>query len=168
MNDVTPPPRVSIVIPVHDEEPILHAAVVDLRERLAAVAWSYEILLAENGSHDRTVEVIEELSRKYPEVTTLSVGEPNYGLALREGIEAARAPLVICEEIDLCDTDFHARAVDLLRREAADLVIGSKLIRGAEDERPWLRHATSVAYTALLRTLLGFSGTDTHGLKALR
>jgi hypothetical protein len=49
-----------------------------------------------------------------------------------------------------------------------DLVIGSKLIAGAMDERPLLRHAASLAYTTLLRTLLGFKGTDTHGLKAFR
>ena len=39
---------------------------------------------------------------------------------------------------------------------------------GAEDQRPWARHAASLFYTGLLRTLLGFRGTDTHGLKAFR
>ena len=48
------------------------------------------------------------------------------------------------------------------------MVIGSKLIDGASDERPWARHAASMFYTGLLRTLLGFRGTDTHGLKAFR
>ena len=46
--------------------------------------------------------------------------------------------------------------------------VGSKLIGGASDERPLLRHAASVFYTGLLRVLLGFRGTDTHGLKAFR
>src|SRR5690606_14167299 len=66
------------------------------------------------------------------------------------------------------DTDFHQRAVAALDSGSADLVIGSKLIDGAEDERPALRHAASIAYTSLLRVLLGFKGTDTHGLKAFR
>ena len=72
---------------------------------------------------------------------------------------------MICEEIDLCNVDFHLEALKLLDG-GADLVIGSKLIAGAEDERPWARHAASLFYTGLLRTLLGFRGTDTHGLKA--
>ncbi len=76
--------------------------------------------------------------------------------------------IVICDEIDLCDVDFHRRAVELLGSGQADLVIGSKLIGGARDERPVVRHAASVLYTGLLRTLLGFRGTDTHGLKAFR
>lgn len=161
-------PRLSIVIPVYNEEAILHAAVVDLRERLAPKNWSYEVILAENGSRDRTVAIARELSEKYPEVDTFSSSQPNYGRALREGIERARGELVLCDEIDLCDTDFHQRAVDLLESGDADMVIGSKLIEGAEDERPWARHAASLVYTGLLRVLLDFRGTDTHGLKAFR
>jgi hypothetical protein len=75
---------------------------------------------------------------------------------------------VICEEIDLCDTEFHRRAVEILRQQDADMVIGSKLMAGASDERPLLRHVASQLYNALLRAALGFEGTDTHGLKAFR
>lgn len=161
-------PRISIVIPVYNEEGILHAAVVDLRERLAPLGWSYEVILAENGSRDRTVAIADELAAKYPEVRSFSIGEPNYGKALKQGILEARGELVICDEIDLCDADFHQRAVRLLDSREADMVIGSKLIEGAEDDRPWARHAASLVYTGLLRATLGFRGTDTHGLKAFR
>jgi len=161
-------PRIAIVIPVYNEEGILHSAVVDLRERLTPLQWSYEIVLAENGSTDRTVQMAQQLSEKYPEVSYITAGAPDYGKALREGILKTTAEIVICDEIDLCDTDFHQRAVAALDSGSADLVIGSKLIDGAEDERPALRHAASIAYTSLLRVLLGFKGTDTHGLKAFR
>jgi len=161
-------PRISIVIPVYNEEGILHAAVVDLRERLAPFAWNYEIILAENGSRDRTVAIAEDLSVKYPEVRLISAGEPNYGKAMKKGILESRGEFVICDEIDLCDTDFHARALSLLESGRVDMVIGSKLIAGAEDDRPWARHAASLVYTNLLRVSLGFRGTDTHGLKAFR
>lgn len=168
MNDLRPAPWVSIVIPVYNEEPILHAAIVDLRERLAPRGWSYEVILAENGSTDGTLRVAATLSEEFPEVHVFSHGVPNYGAALRQGILRARGELVICEEIDLCDTSFHARAVELLRAGAADLVIGSKLLPEAADERPPLRHVASFVYSRLLRLLLGFEGTDTHGLKAFR
>jgi glycosyltransferase involved in cell wall biosynthesis len=168
MNDSGSSPRVSIVIPVYNEEAILHAAVVDLRERLAPLDWAYEIILAENGSRDRTVSIAEELAGKYPQVRMLSAGEPNYGKALRSGILMSRGEFVLCDEIDLCDTDFHQRALSELETHRADMVIGSKLIGGAEDERPLLRHGASIVYNGLLRVLLGFRGTDTHGLKAFR
>jgi glycosyltransferase involved in cell wall biosynthesis len=166
-------PRISIVIPIYNEESILHDAVVDLRERLAPFGWSYEIILAENGSKDRTVAIGEELAAKYSaagegSVKIISMGEPNYGKALREGILLARGEFVICDEIDLCDADFHQRAIGLLSKNEADLVIGSKLAEGSADERPMIRHVASLAYSGLLRVLLGFRGTDTHGLKAFR
>lgn len=161
-------PEVSFVIPVYNEEAILHAAVVDLRERLAPHHLSYEVILAENGSRDGTVEVAQALAARYPELRLLRSDAPNYGRALRLGIQAARGAFVICEEIDLCDVDFHLRALALLREGQADFVVGSKLIGGARDERPALRHLASQLYTGVLRALFDFRGTDTHGLKAFR
>jgi glycosyltransferase involved in cell wall biosynthesis len=166
-------PQISIVIPIYNEQAILHAAVVDLRERLKPLGWSYEIILAENGSKDRTIQIGHELAAKYAntadgQVKIISLGEPNYGKALKQGILLARGNLVLCDEIDLCDTDFHKRAVDILETGEADMVIGSKLAVGAADERPLIRHAASIAYSTLLKVMLGFRGTDTHGLKAFR
>jgi len=161
-------PRISYVVPIHDEEAILHAAVADLRERLRPLGYDWELVLAENGSRDGTVRVAEEIAAKWPEVSWFSIDEPNYGRALREGIERARGELVVCEEIDLCDVDFHQRAIAMLDRDEAELVVGSKLLEGARDQRPMFRHAASLAYSAMLRALFDFRGTDTHGLKAFR
>jgi glycosyltransferase involved in cell wall biosynthesis len=169
----SPHPHISIVIPVYNEQAILHAAIVDLRERLAPLGWSYEIILAENGSKDRTVEIGQELAAKYHteaqgQVQIISLGEPNYGKALKQGILLARGDIVLCDEIDLCDADFQKRAVEILETGEVDLVIGSKLAVGSADERPLIRHVASIAYSTLLKILLEFPGTDTHGLKAFR
>lgn len=161
-------PRVSIVIPVYREEAILHAAVVDLIDRLAEFDWPYEIILAENGSKDRTVEIANDLAERFSQVKTFSAGEPNYGKALKRGILEAVGEFVICDEIDLCDTDFYKRAMDILEKREADMVIGSKALAGASDERPWMRRIGTQAINGMLRVSLGFKGTDTHGLKAFR
>ena len=165
---MTAPPDFSIVIPIYNEEAILSAAILELRERLLGFPETYEIVLAENGSTDRTLELAVKLSHEIQQVRFVSIGEPNYGKALRAGILEARSDLVVCDEIDLCDTDFHRRALDLLHTGALDMVIGSKLLRGAQDERPFLRHAASLVYNGMLRVAVGFPGTDTHGLKAFR
>jgi glycosyltransferase involved in cell wall biosynthesis len=172
---MTDAPEVSFVIPIYNEEAILRAAVVDLRERLAPLherlaphGFSYEIILAENGSTDRTAEIARELCTRYPELRLEQSPTPNYGHALRHGIAMARGSLIICEEIDLCDVDFHLQALELLRQGRADFVIGSKLIGGARDARPLFRHGASLLYTSVLRALFDFRGTDTHGLKAFR
>ncbi|MEO6952948.1 MAG: glycosyltransferase [Polyangia bacterium] len=161
-------PHVSIVIPVYNEEGILHASVIDLIERLEAFPFRYEILLSENGSRDRTVQIGEELAAKYAQVHIHSLGEPNYGKALKQGIMRARGELVVCDEIDLCDTDFYARALPILDDKRADMVIGSKVMRGADDRRGAFRHSATLVMNGLLRVFVGFHGTDTHGLKAFR
>jgi glycosyltransferase involved in cell wall biosynthesis len=160
---------VSIVIPVHNEEAILTASIADLRERLAEVDFPpHEILLAENGSRDATIAIAARLSEKYPEIRYLSLGEPNYGKALREGIRRARGEFVVCDEIDLGDVDFYRSALWRLENEGADMVVGSKVVEGARDERPFFRHVATRVFNLLLRVSLGFKGTDTHGLKAFR
>jgi glycosyltransferase involved in cell wall biosynthesis len=161
-------PRISIVIPVYNEEAILESAVKDLLDRLQRFDWSFELILAENGSKDRTVGLAEELAERFSEVRTFSLGEPNYGKALKRGILLARGEIVICDEIDLCDTDFYTRALALLDAYEADLVVGSKVLGGSSDERPFLRHFATLVINGMLRVSLGFKGTDTHGLKAFR
>lgn len=163
-----PAPHFSVVIPVYNEEAILYDAISGLREKFAERGFSYEIIVAENGSKDATVRIGTELAAKHPDVTFFSLGEPNYGKAMKEGILRARGTFVVCEEIDLCDVDFHARALAILESSEADLVIGSKLLGEAQDDRPMVRHAASMFYNGLLRVTLGFRGTDTHGLKAFR
>jgi glycosyltransferase involved in cell wall biosynthesis len=161
-------PHLSVVIPVYNEEGIIHSSVIDLISRLDELGWSYEILLSENGSTDRTVAIAEELAQKHPQVHIHSLGEANYGKALKEGIGRARGEFVICDEIDLCDTDFYQRALVILEHDQADMVVGSKVMEGAEDRRPLMRHAATLVINGMLRVLVGFHGTDTHGLKAFR
>ncbi len=161
-------PRISVIIPVYNEEAILQSAVVDLVDRLGKTGWLYEIVLAENGSTDRTVEVARGLSDRFPQVRSTSLGEPNYGKALREGILNSTGEFVICDEIDLCDVDFHHRAIQILETREADMVIGSKTMAGASDERPMFRRMGTHVINGMLRVSLGFRGTDTHGLKAFR
>jgi glycosyltransferase involved in cell wall biosynthesis len=168
-----PRPDVSIVIPVYNEEGILREAVTELldgfdvvRRALHAPELSFEIVIAENGSRDRTAELAAHLSDERPEVRWFSLGEPNYGKALRRGILEARGRIVICEEIDLCDLDFHRRALENLRHHDCDMVVGSKAMKGASDQRPLLRRAATRVINGMLRVALDFHGTDTHGLKA--
>jgi glycosyltransferase involved in cell wall biosynthesis len=161
-------PHVSIVIPVYNEEGILRGSVLELREKLRPFGFTYELILCENGSRDRTVEMGKEIEADFPEVRMISVGEPNYGLAMKTGILAARGDFVICDEIDLCDTEFYARALALLERTDTDLVVGSKAMVGSSDQRPWVRRMGTRVYNGMLRAVCGFRGTDTHGLKAFK
>jgi glycosyltransferase involved in cell wall biosynthesis len=175
MSKPLPEIDVSIVIPIFNEEGILRDAVsqlisawAEVRGALTAPGLRLEVILAENGSTDRTAELASHLAAELAEVQAFSLGEPNYGKALRAGIERARGTYVICEEIDLCDTDFHRRALELLRHDDCDFVVGSKVMPGSSDQRPLVRRVATKVINGMLRVALDFRGTDTHGLKAFR
>jgi len=158
-------PEISIVIPVYDEAGIVREATRELRRKLDALGWEYEIVLAENGSRDGTQDLLREIAREDPRVRWFHEERPDYGRALKRGILEARGRVVICDEIDLCDVGFYQRALPIIA-EGADLVVGSKAMRGADDARPWIRRMATRLITLLLRLTTGFRGTDTHGLKA--
>lgn len=158
-------PEISVVIPVYNEAAIGRQAVEELSRKLQALGWDFEIILAENGSRDGTLDVLGEMAQKDARVRWFHGDAPNYGRALKRGILEARGRVVVCDEIDLCDVGFYQRALPILS-EGADLVVGSKAMRGANDERPWIRRVATRTINLLLRIATGFKGTDTHGLKA--
>jgi glycosyltransferase involved in cell wall biosynthesis len=159
-------PLVSIIIPVYNEKALLFGSIVELVARMSEFDFNYEVLVCENGSSDGTREVGLALERKFPHVKMLSYGQPNYGAAMRMGILAARGKFVICDEIDILDVGFYRRSLEALVFDQCDLVVGSKLHSQSKDDRPFMRHVASITITMMLRVLLGFKGTDTHGLKA--
>ena len=159
-------PDLSIVVPVYNEEGIVASACLELMAALDARGWNYELLLTENGSRDRTVAILEELARAHPRLRHLHSPEPNYGQALRRGILEARGRFVVADEIDLCDPGFYDRALPILARGEADMVVGSKRAAGSVDGRPAFRRLATWVHNTVLRIVLGFRGTDTHGVKA--
>jgi glycosyltransferase involved in cell wall biosynthesis len=158
---------ISIVIPVYNEARIVREAALELCRKLDEMGWDYELLLAENGSRDGTLQILEELRAQVPRIRFLHEEQANYGRALKRGILEARGERVICDEIDLCDVDFYRRAMPILDA-GADLVVGSKAMKGANDARPLVRRFATRVITLLLRAATGFRGTDTHGLKAFK
>lgn len=156
----------SLVIPVYNEEAILEHQLRRLVAELRELGRPFEVIVAANGCRDQTVPLVRELMRDLPEVVVLELPVANYGAALKTGILSARGRMVGCDEIDLCDVDFHKRALRRLDHDECDMVVGSKAMPGARDKRPLTRRAATKVITKLLWVSTGFRGTDTHGLKA--
>lgn len=156
----------SVVVPVCNEAKIFRRSATQLLETLRGLGSAFDLVVCENGSTDETPAIAEELRRGNPEVRVERLPTPNYGLALRHAISACRHDVVVLVNIDFWSFDFLREA--LARLEHCDLVIGSKAMRGARDERPLLRRVITRAFNWALRVAFGFKGTDTHGLKAFR
>ncbi len=159
-------PQLSVVIPVFNEEALIEGALRRYHTGLVGLGRAFEIIVSANGCRDSTVPLVRELAAELPEVILLESPAPDYGRALRRGIEAARGAVVVCDEIDLCDLGFVKRALRRLDHDECDLVVGSKAMPGARDRRPFVRRAATRVINGLLWATLDFQGTDTHGLKA--
>lgn len=157
----------SVIIPIYNEEKILVEAVNNLVCKLKELGGSFEILLTENGSKDNTRVLAKKLEENNPDIIKfLSINEPNYGKALREGILKAKGEIIINDEIDIGDFDFYKNALNILKQNDIQMVIGSKQLSGSGDLRPWNRKIASLIINLLFKIVFGFKGTETHGLKA--
>ena len=119
---------ISVVVPLYNEEeslPELHAWIKRVMDENK---YSYEIIFVNDGSKDRSWEVIEDLSRKFPEVHGIKFRR-NYGKspALYHGFARAQGDVVITMDADLQDS--HDEIPELYRmimEEGYDLVSGYK------------------------------------------
>ncbi len=95
-------------------------------------AFSYEVVFVDDGSKDRSWEVIQTLSQQYPENVRALHFQRNYGksAALNEGFKAARGKVVITMDADLQDSpDEIPELYRMIAEEKYDLVSGWKKVR---------------------------------------
>jgi glycosyltransferase involved in cell wall biosynthesis len=156
----------SVVVPVHNEGPLLADAIARMVTELRRIERPFEIVVCENGSTDDTAAILRDVADLYPEVVIEQLAVGDYGLALKHSIGAARRDAVVIYNIDFWSAPFARTALEQL--QTCDLVLGSKVMGGAADARPLIRRLITRLFNMFLRHAFGFRGTDTHGMKALR
>jgi glycosyltransferase involved in cell wall biosynthesis len=159
---------ISIVMPAHNEERYLQQAVKTVVDGLRARGRQFEVIIAENGSADRTPEALETLQSSYTEVTAIRLPTADYGRALRSGFFAAKGELVVNFDVDFVDLAFLDEAVRRFEDPQVALVVGSKRAPGSFDRRSPVRKVVTAVFSLLLRYGFGLQVSDTHGIKAMR
>ena len=152
-------PSVSLVFPAWNEEEYVERAVARSLAMLSRITTDFEIVIVDDASTDRTWEILQRLSRRYPQVRVLR-HEVNQKLggALRTLFGAATKDVVVYSDIDLpFYLDEVARAIRLMQYLEADLIAGFRFDRTSEGLR---RIAYSFGYNLLIRTLFGVRVKD--------
>jgi glycosyltransferase involved in cell wall biosynthesis len=162
---------VEIVVPVFDEERALRVSIERLHGFLSReFPFSWRILVADNASGDRTLEVARELSERLDGVAVLHLRAKGRGRALRTAWLASPARVVCYMDVDL-STDLRALLplVAPLISGHSDLAIGSRLANSARVVRGPKRELISRTYNLILRTFLRAHFSDAQcGFKAIR
>lgn len=155
----------SVFLPCHNEESNLVRVVDNFRGQLDRFALTYEIIVVDDGSRDRTGEIADRLADADRRIKV--VHHPvnrGYGGAVISGIRAASLQYVL-----LCDGDgqFDAGELAALVPMAAnyDVVVGRRVQRADK----LMRRLNGQAWTALVRVLFGIKITDVDcGFKLFR
>jgi len=157
------------VIPAHNEAPNLEHFVTSFIESLPQSIALTEILLVENGSTDGTLQACYRLQRRFPgEIRVLSTGRASYGEAIKQGMLQSRGTHLSILECDCLSAEFVSDSIELFKTENARFIVASKRHPESLDRRPLKRRVLTALYNyIILRVLLGYPGSDTHGLKSI-
>lgn len=161
---------VDIVIPVYNEERDLELSVHTLSSFLAQRCdYRWRIVIADNASTDRTLEIAKRLASENPQVAYLHLEQKGRGRALRRAWLDSPADVVSYMDVDL-STDLEAfpALIDGLAKEGYHVAIGSRLKAGATVERQLKREIISRCYNLLIKVMFRNRFSDAQcGFKAL-
>lgn len=149
-------PGLSLVLPAHNEEPVIAQAIVEACDALATLGVPHEILIIDDGSRDDTARVARAAAADLPQVRVISLQRNvGYAEALRSGFRAARHELVAFTDAD-CQFDLHDLGKLLELSHSCDVACGERVDR----QDPWRRKVYSKGFNILARTLLGTQVRD--------
>jgi glycosyltransferase involved in cell wall biosynthesis len=163
-------PWLSVVVPAYNEEVAIPGIVATLRERLDALGRPYEIVVVDNASQDRTVEVLEPLLDGRRVRLLRNDVNRGKGYSVRRGMLDAQGELRLMCDAD-CGPSLASLPEMLAAIEDADVVAGSRVADGAQVDRqqPFRRRLVGWPFIALTRGLMRESTRDVYcGFKLWR
>lgn len=163
-------PLLSIIIPAHNEERRLPTSLKRIQAFVEQQPYESEILIVENGSHDRTAEVAEAFAAAHASAHVLREAIRGKGLAVRRGALSAKG-----EYRFICDADLSMPIEEVNRFLPPrigdyDIAIASREAPGAiRYGEPIYRHWIGRGFNLLVRWLAvpGFHDTQC-GFKCFR
>lgn len=144
--------RLSVVVPCYNEEAVLSMLEARLSAACAAhVGEDHEIILVNDGSKDRTWQVICDLAARNPRIMGVDLSR-NHGhqLAVTAGLQVSRGELVMMIDADLQDPPELLGRMIARIEEGADVVYGQRVRRHGESA---FKRGTASAFYKLLNRM---------------
>ncbi len=153
--ELVPRPRLSLIIPAFNEQSRIERTLAESWAYLTAQQFSFEIILSDDGSTDRTHAIGQDFKSGHDNVCVLSISHGGKAAAIRAGMKAARGEIVAFTDADLATPiSYLGDFIGEIER-GADVVIGSR--EGSGSKRvgePIYRHLMGRAFNRLVQTLM--------------
>jgi dolichol-phosphate mannosyltransferase len=161
----------TVVIPARDEEGCICSTVEHLHVELRLHSVPHEIVVVDDGSTDRTGELLRELQKRLPQLRPIqNTGLHGFGRAVIFGLDhmaGDAAVIMMADESDDCrDVVRYWKELN----EGYDCVFGSRFVKGGGTiDYPWLKLALNRMANTFLRLLFRIKLNDTtNAFKAYR
>jgi dolichyl-phosphate beta-glucosyltransferase len=164
-------PELSIIIPAYNEESLILSTLDCLQSYLSARPESYEIIVIDDGSQDRTVESVRQLQKSNGHIRlVIHPQNRGKGFSIQRGVMESRGQIIIFTDADL---PYELNAIDgFLQafRDGCDLAIGSRVLPGSEVRGvPMLRYVAGQVFSWMVQAVLFQGLPDTQcGFKSFR
>lgn len=152
-------PSITISIPAYNEEENIEWIVKDCLKSLPKYFDAYEVLVVDDGSQDKTGQILDELSRKFKNVRVIHQPNGGYSRAMLTGIRNAKKEFVAYVPADGQYTVSDMSKMYPLM-ESSDLVLG---YRGIRKDYNFYRKLLSYGYLIFLWLLFGITVKDLNG-----
>ncbi|MES5262176.1 glycosyltransferase family 2 protein [Priestia megaterium] len=143
--------KYSIVVPVYNEEEVIHETYRRLTEVMHSTKEAYELLFVNDGSRDRTAEIIKEYSEQDPAVVLLDFAR-NFGhqIAITAGMDYARGEAVVVIDADLQDPPELILEMIEKWKQGFDVVYAKRTKRKGET---YFKKQTAAMFYRILRAM---------------
>lgn len=123
----------SVVVPARDEEESLPSTLAGIFQVFTAAGIPHEIVVVDDGSHDRTGQVLQQLTKTIPTLVPVhNPGPHGFGRAVVFGLDRCRGDAVVIMMADASDAPADALTYWRLLNEGNDCAFGSRFVPGAE------------------------------------
>lgn len=156
-------PHLSIVVPAYNEQVRIIATIGAIASHVSDLGFSWELIIADDGSKDETVKIVQDLGLVNLKVL-IAQRNGGKGSAVKRGMMASLGDYVLFADADnSTPIEEISKLLDKVENDGYDMAVGSRAVEGSQEaHKSVLRHILSWGLRSLVKHVLHIGVHDTQ------